>query len=101
MNRIKQLREHKGLSQEALGQLLGTTRSAVSKYESGKIPLNDELILKLTDLFNVSSDFLLGKDPVLTDEQRELYEEILKLDSDSIQKVLEYAEFLKSRRKKK
>lgn len=98
MNRIKQLRERKGLNQEALGKLLGIQQSAVSKYELGKVPLTDEIILRLTEIFHVSADYILGKEPILPADRQKVYEEILKLDSDSIQKVLDYAEDLISRR---
>lgn len=98
MNRIRQLRELNGLSQEALGKLLGIQHSAVSKYELGKVPLNEDVIRRLTEIFDVSADFLLGKEPILTDEQQELCKMIAEMDSDSIQKFFEYAEYLRSHR---
>lgn len=60
MNRIKELREEKGLSQEELGKHLNVQKSAVSKYEKEHVSLNNDLIRELVKLFNVSSDYLLG-----------------------------------------
>jgi len=62
MNRLKSLREQAGMTQTQLGKLLNVKDAAVSKYESGKIPLTDETLLRLSKIFNVSVDYLLGKE---------------------------------------
>lgn len=57
--RIQNLRKEKGLSQEALAQQLGVSRQAVSKWETGEgYPEMDKIIL-LSDLFQVSLDYLI------------------------------------------
>lgn len=61
MNRIKQLREEKDIKQKILANLLGIEISAVSKLETGKVPLRDEYIIKLAEFFEVSTDYLLCK----------------------------------------
>lgn len=60
MNRIKQLREEKGIKQRELAKLLGVEVSAVSKLEVGRVPLKDEYIIKLANFFKVSTNYLLG-----------------------------------------
>lgn len=60
MNRIKELRQLKGWSQQDLGNYLNVQKSAISKYENGKISLTGETIEKLVELFDVTSDILLG-----------------------------------------
>lgn len=62
MNRIKQLRKEKEINQDVLANLLGLEVAAISKLETGRVPLKDEYILKLSAFFNVSSDYLLGKE---------------------------------------
>lgn len=62
MNRIKQLRIEKGWTQEELGEKLNVKRAAISKYESGRIPLTDDNIKKLVKIFDKSSDYILGLD---------------------------------------
>ena len=47
MNRIKQLRTERGWTQEELGEKLNVKRAAISKYESGRIPLTDDTIYPL------------------------------------------------------
>lgn len=59
-NTIKELRTEAGMTQEELGMLLNVQNAAVSKYESGKVPLTGETLLKLSKIFNVSTDYLLG-----------------------------------------
>ena len=39
MNRIRALRESKGLTQEALGKMVGVSQSTINKYETDAIPL--------------------------------------------------------------
>lgn len=59
-NTIKELRTEAGMTQEELGMLLNVQNAAVSKYESGKVPLTGDTLLKLSKIFNVSTDYLLG-----------------------------------------
>ena len=60
--RIANLRKSKGISQDELGEILSTSRQAISKWERGE---SDPDIGRLKDLavyFNVSIDYLLGYD---------------------------------------
>lgn len=61
MNRIKSLREEQGMTQSELGKLLNVKDAAISKYESEKVPLTAETILKLSEIFSVSTDYILGR----------------------------------------
>ena len=61
MNRIKQLRKDKGMLQEELAQLLNVQRSAISKYETGKVPLTNDTLSKLSEIFDTSIDYILYK----------------------------------------
>jgi len=64
MNRLKQLREEKGLYQGDIAKFLGITTSAVGFYENEKRDMSPETIVKLSDFFNVSTDYLLGKSDI-------------------------------------
>lgn len=59
--KIYKLRKEKGISQEKLGQSLGVSRQAVSKWETGTLP-DIENLSKLADFFSCSVDFLLDKE---------------------------------------
>lgn len=58
-DKIMQLRKQKGWSQEELGEKLGISRQSVSKWESGTSIPDLDKILKLSELFGVSTDYLL------------------------------------------
>lgn len=60
--RIKKLREQNNLSQEGLGKILGLTGPAIARWEKGTAEPNSKILIKLADLFNVSTDYLLGND---------------------------------------
>ena len=57
--RIALLRKQAGLSQEQLGDKMGVSRQAVSKWESGQVNPDLQYIMALCRLFEVSADYLL------------------------------------------
>ncbi len=62
--RIRQLRLEHNLTAKKLGEILNLSESTISLYENGKRTPNKDLILKISDYFNVSTDYLLGKSNV-------------------------------------
>ncbi len=48
------------LSQKKLAEILNTSQSAISDYESGKRPLPIEHLITLCKYYNVSTDYILG-----------------------------------------
>lgn len=63
-NRVRELRLAKSLSQEQLAEKIGLTKQAISQYERGERNPSMTVLDALCDFFNVSSDYLLGKDSV-------------------------------------
>ena len=57
--RIALLRRQASLSQEQLGEKLGVSRQAVSKWESGQANPDLQYVMALCRLFEISSDYLL------------------------------------------
>ena len=57
---IKSLRETAGLSQSALAKRLGVSRSSVNAWEMGLSIPTAQYIVELSQLFHVSTDYLLG-----------------------------------------
>jgi len=84
-NRLRQAREEKGLSQTDVAQLLNISRQAYNHYETGKREPTVETISKLAEIFDVSTDYLLGK----TDQKKPL------VNGD--EELTEYLEELKNR----
>jgi len=61
MDKLKELREEKGLSQTKLGEALGVDQTTISQYERGVREPNIQTIKKICDFFGVSADYLLGR----------------------------------------
>lgn len=57
---IRDLRKEKGLSQEELAKLLFLSQDTISLWERGKSFPDIVAVVKLTKIFNVTSDYLLG-----------------------------------------
>lgn len=69
-DRLRDLREKKGLSQGEVAKLLGISRPAYVQYEMGKTrPIRK--INELCALFNVSADYILGNDNNTSNTQTE------------------------------
>ena len=64
MNHLKKLREERSWKQSYIAEKLSVGVAAVSKYESGKVLLRSDTIILLANLYNVSTDYLLGVSPV-------------------------------------
>ena len=62
-NHLYELRKRAGLSQAALGEKLGVSNKAVSKWESGKAKPGVDLVHRLADVLSVSVDELLCTAP--------------------------------------
>ena len=60
-NRIKLLRDELGLNQDELAKKIGVSPSAIGMYERDLREANDDIKLKMCDLFNCSMDYLTGK----------------------------------------
>ena len=60
INRIINLRESKDWTQSELGRKIGLEKSAMNKVESGSRKITTEELQKLSKVFNVTTDYLLG-----------------------------------------
>lgn len=60
--RIKEIREKNGLTQALLAKKLGISRSAVNAWEMGVSVPSAQYLIELSQLFKVSTDFLLEVD---------------------------------------
>ncbi len=64
MKNLFKIRMEKKMSQVNLSTKLGVSQETISAYESGRSYPSVEMLLKLCNTFNVSSDFLLDKTDV-------------------------------------
>ena len=66
VRRIRDLREDADLTQRDVATILGTSQTMYARYERGANELPIHHLLKLCELYEVSSDYILG----LTDSRR-------------------------------
>jgi transcriptional regulator with XRE-family HTH domain len=59
--RLQNLRKENMLSQEKLADLVGVSRQAVSKWETGLSNPDTENMIKLGEIFNLSIDEIIGR----------------------------------------
>ena len=70
-DRIQYLRKTKGMSQEELADQIGVSRQAVSKWESEQSTPDLEKIIIMSNLFEVTTDYILkGIEPVSTTNRK-------------------------------
>lgn len=60
-DRIRALREEKGINQRDLARYLGISNTTLSQYENGQRTPSDEIKIKIANYFDVSVDYLLGR----------------------------------------
>ena len=58
--RIKQLREKQGYTQTEPAKMLGVTRSCVNAWEMGISAPSTQSLVQLSQIFDISTDYLLG-----------------------------------------
>lgn len=61
MNRLKYLRTEKGEGLDKIAKYLNVTVQTISNYENEKRDMTPDTIIKLSEYFHVTTDYLLGK----------------------------------------
>lgn len=64
MIRLKELRELNKVSQQKLADSLSVARSTVAMWETGNSQPDNETLLKIASYFNVTVDYLLGREDI-------------------------------------
>ncbi|WP_027409232.1 helix-turn-helix domain-containing protein [Anoxybacteroides tepidamans] len=90
---LKYLRKQRNWTQEDVAQYLNISRSQISKWENGEMFPDLQSLAKLSDLYNVSIDFLVGRQ---TNKQQLLREVNRIYQTDGIdEKMLDIIDYLK------
>ncbi len=86
--KLKDLREEKGISQEALAQELHTNRQRVSTWEKyGINKLAADELLNICNYFNVSADYILGRANRISNSQAGNFGELFGLSKKSSEEI--------------
>ena len=114
-NRIRQLREKRGLIQEILSTELGITQQMLSKYERDITLIKVDILKKIAVYFNVTTDYLLGVSDVKRDLQGqmkmnetldeyydlvEVYKDLDQYDQEMVWSIIQDVKKTSERRKK-
>lgn len=59
--KLKELRIKNKLTQKELAKRLNITQTALSRLENGTTTAHEDIIVKVADIFDVSTDYLLGR----------------------------------------
>lgn len=109
LNRLKQLRQERHLTIKQLEDKVGIYYGTISRLETENRPFTLDHLTRLSQFFDCSFDYILGK----SDERKPKKEKSLELDSTQIallahtkdlseqekQQVIDFIEFIKSKKK--
>lgn len=57
---LRKLRTSRGISQQQLADVIGTTQQSINKYENHSVEPDIRALIKLADYFDTSVDYLIG-----------------------------------------
>lgn len=89
--RIKELRINKRISQQELGDKVDVTKVSISGYEKGSRVPSLETFVKIADTLNTTTDYLLGRDvSVINEDTKQYVGAISEKDIEFIQELKHY-----------
>ena len=86
MERLKELRLKRGLTQAEVARHLKVDRTTLTKYETGEREPDLKSLTILSDYFNVTTDYLLGKSEIPTLDPDVLLKQIEQLKAENEKK---------------
>ena len=96
--RLKDLRKKRSLTQSQLGEKLNVTKASISGYENDTRSPDRETLVKIAEIFNVSTDYLLGR---TDDKEKSPTLVAAHLDDDlteeQLDEVKNFIDFIKQR----
>lgn len=91
-NMVKKLRTDKNLTMEELGEAIGVKKSRINMWENNGVVPRDDVLIKLSKFFEVSTDALLGTgnegvNPNTSPTLNYLHRNLNELNEDQLQKA--------------
>ena len=108
--RLSDLRIEKGMTQEDLAKLLSVSKYTISSYENGHTSPDDQNLVRLAQIFDVSLDYLLGliDEPLSYDRKREADKPVIRIPAgfcqaqiDEVEGYMEFIKYREARKKRK
>lgn len=97
MINLCKIRTRKKMSQVSLSMKIGVAQETISAYESGRSYPSVDTLLKMCEIFNVSTDYLLDKTDIPTPVQNLLVD---KLDSKELEMIALFRELTAGQRER-
>lgn len=102
---LEKLRKEAGMSQLELAEKLGVSQQTISKYEKGVREPDNATLVKLSEIFNCSTDYLLGRTnvrtPIETIAAHHDGEEWTEEELEEIERFKEFVRMKRQQREKK
>ena len=61
LEKLKKLRNEKGISQQVLADIIGVSQQSINKYENHNVEPDILTLISIADYFDVSVDYLIGR----------------------------------------
>ena len=98
-NRLKELREARGLTLEQVGAYVGVNKATVQRYEIGNIDIKRNVAIKLAECLGISPSYIMGwtddpsvaASPAISGQLKALAEALAELNDEGREKLLDYA----------
>lgn len=62
--KLKELRESRHMTQTGMGSRIGVSQQNISKYEQDACSMPVDMLIRIAEYFNVTTDYLLGRSEV-------------------------------------
>lgn len=107
-NNLKKIRQENEMTQEELAKKINTSRSNIANYENDKNMPSIEILNKLSEIFNCSIDYLLGKSDVKNPDELKKVPfanagglDTTGLDEDDLKELQKQVDYIKKLKGKK
>lgn len=79
--KIRKLRKEKGLRQQDIADFLHVSASTVGMWEHGRRDPDTDILSKIADYFDVTVDYLLGRENTISTQQALIKETIQQIET--------------------
>jgi transcriptional regulator with XRE-family HTH domain len=103
-DRLNQLRNEKKWTQEEMSNKVGIARTTYAMYEQGKRNPDYETLKKIADLFDVSTDYLLGRTDIRNPEKKpegRFFYDLDNASQEDLDELESYFKFMQERKQKR
>lgn len=90
MESLRKIRKSRNITQKDIAKYLNISQNTYSYWETGKVKIDNEALVKLAKYFDIPLNELMGIEPSRSDRLTKLFEDVDLLNDDGQKKVKEY-----------